>query len=307
VTIRAVLALSGISTLLSGCVAAAIPLAAGGLMARNELRGRPTAEPKDESTAVDRAQADPFAGGRVVSAYRGELPRPDGTLSNGAPAPVPLPSPSSPQESGEAASGPQSYQALWTYLATRAADRKNGIPLNSVILAADARPEAPNFEPCGQKPLAAILDIDENVALDPANSDPDARWRLWKGDGSDAVVAMPGVAEGIAAAEREGVTPIFISGRSATGAPGIIALLEQLGFGQLQLGRTLWLRGGTADPQAGDDIRRAIAADYCVVALVGDQPSEFSDLFAGTETTVPWAGWFLLPNPVHSTIMAKEN
>lgn len=349
--LRAAAALAG-AALLSGCVAAAaIPLAAGGLIARNEMRGdgqrkapkrKGAAAPADArpQTAQAREWMERFEG-RQLRPVEGTLPPPSGPASpvsaidSAMPGKVvmtgltALPAPGSPPVSPPAAETAaisaesaafslQAYQALWSYLAAKAAARAAGTPLSSVVLAAGSSFDAPSFVPCGAKPLAVIFDLDETPTSNPAmpSRDPDARWRRWRGDGSDLLVAAPGAADGIAAARREGLTVIFSSGRSPESAPAVLGVLAQLGFGRAELGKTLYLRGGSDRFEADDAVRQAIASHYCVVAIVGDSLGEFSDLFdpltpagdtrrnAATETMLAplWgAGWFMLPNPVYAT------
>ncbi|HWU73964.1 MAG TPA: hypothetical protein VN137_10780, partial [Sphingomonas sp.] len=73
---------------------------------------------------------------------------------------------------------------------------------------------------------------------------------------------------------------------------------------------------------SGKDARRwAISAKYCVIAMVGDQLGDFTDLFnlPGTtpaqrraQTNSPklrmlWGhGWFVLPNPVYGTALKGD-
>lgn len=305
-----------------GCVAAAIPVAAGGMIARDQIglgkkqrtgkrREAPKA-PGELATPQARAAAQAVEGRAVLQPQLGALPPPDGVV----PPPIAASGVLAPRAGAgeDAAHTLQSYQALWTHVAAQAARRRRGEPVQSVVLAQGATLEAPRYVPCGAKPLAVVFDLDENP--DRA-ADPDARWRRWKGDGTDLVVPTPGAIEGIEAARREGLTVIFTSARSPEGAPGAIAMLERLGFGTLEPGRTLFMRG---DATAGDAGRQAIAAGHCVVALVGDSLGDFSNLFnaagnpgrrqtAATETMIAslWgAGWFLLPNPVHSTAVPTK-
>ncbi|MBX3595537.1 HAD family acid phosphatase [Sphingomonas sp.] len=312
--VRAAIALALLPVMAGGCIAAAIPIAASGVIAREKLKGRGEAPVSRKARKPRKAKAEarvttptpasgpgaspvapppratmPEVTGMTVTTLK-ELPRPDGEA---------------------AASSLQGYQALWNYLSAKAAARSKGSALRSVVLGPSATLAAPAFEPCGSKPLAVLFDLDEN---DESAGDPDARFRRWRGDGSDLVVAVPGAVDGVQAARREGVTPIFTSARAASGAPGVVALLERLGFGTAEPGRTLILRGGADEVQSAEATRRAVASRYCVIAIVGDSLSEFSGLFDGadssarrgtaaTETMVAplWgAGWFLLPNPIRS-------
>lgn len=308
--LRAAVALTLLPVMAGGCVAAAIPVVAGGLIARDQLPGG------DKNRAAKQKAAPPVAvlpktetgqvamtaidGRAIVQTGLKALPRPDGTVPGGAAG------------SGEAAAySLQAYQALWNHLSAQAERRRRGEVLQSVILAPGATLDAPGYAACGSKPLAVVFDLDESA--DKA-ADPDARWRRWKGDGTDAVTATPGAVEGIEAARREGIAVIFTTRRSPESAPGVTGLLDRLGFGRFEPGRTLILAGGTEAAKGDEQVRQVIAAGYCVVALVGDSLDDFSKLFeaasdsskrqtAATETMVAplWgSGWFILPNPLRS-------
>jgi hypothetical protein len=311
--LRAAVALTLLPVMAGGCVVAAIPIAAGGLIARDQLPGRDKArrnkkaDPERKAAIPAPVLSKPEAGQVAITAIDGRAVIPTGLRA--------LPPPGG---AGEAAAySLQAYQALWNHLAMQAERRRKGEPLQSVVLAPGTTLDAPGYAACGSKPLAVVFDLDESA--DKA-VDPDAPWRRWKGDGSDAVLATPGAVEGVDAARREGIAVIFTTRRSPESAPGVTGLLDQLGFGRFEPGRTLILAGG-ADAAKGDEqVRQVIAAGYCVVALVGDSLTDFSSLFeaasdagkrraAATETMVAplWgAGWFILPNPVRS-VAAPQN
>ncbi|MCP3731754.1 hypothetical protein M9978_15110 [Sphingomonas sp. MG17] len=307
IRLRAALVLASAAVLTGGCVAAAIPVMAGGVIARDKLRDREAvrrqadAAKREAVPATLKTQAAQDAvrdvgtaalpsADRIVPTTLTELPRPDSAAGE------------------DAAASLQAYQALWIYLSAQAAKRRRGEPLRSVVLEPGSTLDAPRYVPCESKPLAILFDLDENPAK---SADADARWRRWKGDGSDPLVAVPGAVDGVAAARREGIAVIFTSARMPEGASGVAAAVARLGLGEVEPGKTLQLRGGLP----GDGVRQTIAASYCVVAMVGDALGDFSDLFppadasgrqpaAVTETMVAplWgAGWFLLPNPVRST------
>lgn len=338
-----------------GCVAAAIPVVAGGMIAREKMSGpddvrsqqregdrRAGAAISDAGSAGDLATpqargamraAESTTTGDIVSrppprpspdagtSAAGELATPQARAAmraaETAATPEVISGPLPPPSSGggaQAAQSLQGFQALWQHLSAQADRRKRGEPVRSVVLAADARLDAPGFASCGDKPLAVLFDLDES--RDSA-TDPDARWRRWRGDGTDALVAVPGAVEGVEAARREGVAALFVSARSSDSAAVVVATLSRLGFGTLEPGRTLFLRGGDAP---ADATRQAVAASHCVIALVGDELGDFSALLdaaggddgsnAATQTMVAplWgAGWFLLPNPVRSTVARATN
>ena len=144
----------------------------------------------------------------------------------------------------------------------------------------------------------------------------DKRWKRWEQTGADKVAPVPGAVETIEGARRSGIVVVFNSNRSEGSAPQTVAALEHAGLGTARLGETLWLRGDGPNSSGKDQRSWAIAEKYCVVALVGDQLGDFTDLFNPGGVPVPirrnmasqsmvsamWAaGWFLLPNPVYGT------
>lgn len=319
--LRATALLALLPVTLGGCVAAAVPVAVGGLIARDQLGGRgdergagKTEEgraPGGLRTAEAQAAMRAFGVEAAAPPQPGVLPAPNGALPMPQGQPANTPAATRPGTGEAAAYSLQAYQGLWNHLAAQAAKRQRGEPLQSVVLAPDTTLDAPRYASCEGKPLAVVFDLDESAEK---AADPDAPWRRWRGDGTDAVAATPGAVEGVEAARREGVAVIFTTRRSPESAPGVTALLDRLGFGRFEAGRTLILLGA-ADAVKGDEqVRQVIAAGYCVVALVGDSLNDFSKLFeaadnarkrqtAATETMVAplWgAGWFILPNPVRS-------
>ena len=196
-------------------------------------------------------------------------------------------------------------------------------PADSVILAAGATMDAPSFEPCGNKPFAAVFDADETliwnlgpmrwfaqqgVAFDPKI------WDQWEKTGAGKAFAMPGTVEMIGKLRAAGITVIANTNRSATNAKGSEDTLRAAGLGDFKHGETLFLMGDDATGSSKDMRRATIAAKYCVIILAGDQLGDFSqqfnvrDLPAATRTalaTGPTAaalwdkGWFLFPNPVY--------
>lgn len=227
--------------------------------------------------------------------------------------------------SGEAAAlSSQAYRALAQHVRASADYRQAGIEVASVVLAPGSSLASPHFVECGAKPLAIVLDIDETVLLnlgyeaDEAArglSYDDARWRRWEATGAGKVDPVPGAVEAISAARRAGVAVVYISNRTAANAPATARALEGAGLGKAVPGETLLLKKEGAG--SGKDARRAqVAETHCVVALVGDQLGDFSDLFSapgmtpaarraaadGVQIEPLWgAGWFMLPNPVYGT------
>ena len=223
--------------------------------------------------------------------------------------------------SGEAAAlSRQAWQALARTVVAEAKAR----PTDSVVLAEDATPDAPRFVPCGTKPSAIVLDMDETSILNTGanydsahRGDPPfdpARWDAWEKSGAAYVEPVPGAVEAIAAIRAAGVTPVWISNRRNTNAAGAAAALQAAGLGEAKAGDTLLLQGDIAPGSGKDPRRAATAARYCVLAMGGDQLGDFSDLFNAKGLPVParralaqapairdlWGkGWFLMPNPLY--------
>jgi 5'-nucleotidase (lipoprotein e(P4) family) len=223
--------------------------------------------------------------------------------------------------SGEAAAiSVQAWRAIADWGVAQAKMR----PRKGVVMAAGATLADPRYVPCGAKPLAAVFDVDETVALnlgferDAVDGRPyeEARWKAYEITGGTTARAVPGAVDALARLRQAGVRVIFNTNRSATNAAATVAMLDRLGLGPAVVGDTLYL----ADAATGsrkDGRRAAIAARFCVVAMGGDQLGDFSDLFnAGltpparrAATMAPaiagkWgAGWFVLLNPVYGSAL----
>lgn len=229
--------------------------------------------------------------------------------------------------SGEsAASSIQAYHALRDYVIAAARAR----PRDSVVLAEGSSLDHPDFVPCGDRPLAVVLDADETAILNygfegdqvlRGGAYDQQRWNRWEQTGQGKVRPVPGVLDALEVARQAGVTVVINSNRLAANADATAATLKQAGLGSFTHLDTLWL-SGDAGTGSGKDARRwAISAKYCVVAMVGDQLGDFSDLFnapalglkqrraaLGTrDFEVMWGqGWFILPNPVYGTALKGD-
>ena len=221
--------------------------------------------------------------------------------------------------SGEAgAVSIQTFHALIDFARGRVAQR----PADSVVLAQGSTLADARFVPCGDKPLAAIFDVDETVLLNLGLEIGEAEGRpitgdvidRWSNSGSPAVAPVPGAPLALDTLRQLGVTVIFNTNRDNTSAAGTAAQIEAIDLGKVVHRETLFLRGD-ADGAPGKDGRRsAIAAQYCVIAMGGDQLGDFFDAFNARGLPVPerraaasrgWAaqlwgnGWFMLPNPAY--------
>ena len=246
-----------------------------------------------------------------------------------APMPQPIaPPPANPPAgmqylygSGEAAA--LSVQAF-AMLASHATATAKARPAQSVVLASGASLDQPRFVPCGDKPLAAVFDVDETVLLNVGYEYHDARsgkgydeaaWDAWERTGAGAVSPVPGAVDALAQLRAAGVTVIFNTNRSSVNAASTERAIRGAGLGDAVHGQTLFLKGDDAMGSGKDGRRATIAGRYCVIAMGGDQLGDFSDLFnagqpvavrrAATEApsiaTLWGKGWFVLPNPVYGS------
>ncbi len=215
--------------------------------------------------------------------------------------------------SGEAAAiSRQTYAALEGYALAQAAHR----PVSSVVLADGATLGAPSYAPCGDKPLAAVFDIDETVILNTGLMHSRA---LGPGAPRDtAVLPVPGAVEAIRALKAAGVTAIYNTNRTTDMTDGVIATLTSVGLDAPVHGDTLFLNGDDALRGNKDGRRARIAAKWCVIAMAGDQLGDFSELFNAKDlsvaerrratlegpTSTNWGrGWFALPNSAYGTAL----
>jgi 5'-nucleotidase (lipoprotein e(P4) family) len=246
------------------------------------------------------------------------------------------PTPPSAAAPAEAAKPPVALQYLYgsaeaaiavratnARIADYAAARIKQRPTDSVILAAGATMDAPRFEPCGNKPFAAVFDADETLIwnLGPMRYfaekgtafDPKI-WDQWEKTGAGKAVAMPGTVEMLARLRAAGITVVANTNRSAANARGSEDTLRAAGLGDFKHGETLFLMGDDASGSSKDARRATIASRYCVIILAGDQLGDFSQQFnvkdltaaqrmalaTSVGATALWdKGWFLFPNSVY--------
>jgi len=224
--------------------------------------------------------------------------------------------------SGEAAAlSMASYRAFQNYAVATARRR----PTSSVVLSGDATLRNPRFVPCGRKPLAVVLDVDETTLLNVGYEYDQAaqnraydpkRWSDWERTGISATQEVPGVFTAIKAIRDAGIKVIFISNRSLENVAKTELALDEFSLGPARHLKELFVTGDAPGGSAKDPRRAMIASRYCVVAMAGDQLGDFSDLFNSSDAQVParrsaamawhvsqlWGnGWFVLPNPVYGT------
>ncbi|HST35007.1 MAG TPA: HAD family acid phosphatase, partial [Allosphingosinicella sp.] len=130
----------------------------------------------------------------------------------------------------------QAYHAFRDFVIARAEQR----PQESVVLAADATLDSPDMVPCGDLPLAVVLDVDETAIqnlgyeFDEASngrSYDQERWNRWEQTGGNAVLPMPGAVTALQSIRNHGVTVVFNSNRQAVNDDETQAAIEAAGLG----------------------------------------------------------------------------
>jgi 5'-nucleotidase (lipoprotein e(P4) family) len=239
-----------------------------------------------------------------------------------APAADPPPAMQYLYGSGEAAAlSIAVYHSLVDFAQAQVAKR----PSDSVVLAENATLDAPSFVPCGDKPFAAVFDVDETMIANLGYEGYEASvlhhydgkvWDQWEKTGAGQVAAIPGAVYAVNALRRMGVTVIFNTNRKAEYAAQTADAIKAAGLGSAVHGETLFLSGDDKTGGKKDGRRAMISMRYCVIAMGGDQLGDFTDLFnqqgmgvkgrraevsSGWEARLWGAGWFVLPNPVYGT------
>lgn len=274
-----------LSALLSGCVAAVIPVVAAGTIARKKAaKAKAKPQPAPENPAPENPAA--------------EIPVPVtvATAASGTQAAMAEAFPQAGQIDG-------AYSAFLRFALTNAALRQTGYAVSSVALTGSFALEHPTFLPCDELPTAVIIDLDEAHANDT--------------DGTSSVLPKPsaidlkGLAAGLERLRGNGVSIIWMSERPTEEQE---TLLDTLKDGGLVTGDrdTLYLTG------SGDyrkQTRRIEAASKsCVIAMAGDRKSDFEELFdylrkpeaAYRLDPLFDAGWFLVPTPIPPASLAAQ-
>jgi acid phosphatase len=201
----------------------------------------------------------------------------------------------------------------------------------AIYQAAEARLAVLRALPAQLPRPAVVMDLDETV-LDNAAFESflhrynveysDDLWEYYEKNYQDEVTLVPGARQFILAAQRMGVSVVFMSNRTETNRAATAAALRRLGVadGPLKDRLVLKPKGGSSDKSAR---REQVAARYNVLVYFGDNLRDFSETFV-TPRLTPKDGpdaytaairnrfrqvdearchwgvdWFVLPNPAY--------
>jgi predicted secreted acid phosphatase len=216
--------------------------------------------------------------------------------------------------SGEAAA---MSEAIWRSLADYSIAQAAQRPVDSVVLADGATLDAPAYVPCGDKPLAAVFDIDETVVLNAGLMHQRA---AGAGTRDSSILPVPGAVEAIGRLRAAGIAVIYNTNRPASMSDVTAAAIRSIGLDRPVHGQDLFLMGDDAMGADKDGRRATIAAKYCVIAMAGDQLGDISWLFEGIAppaarraatlagpTARNWGhGWFVLPNSAYGNALKGD-
>lgn len=179
-------------------------------------------------------------------------------------------------------------------------------------------------EQLARMPTAVILDLDETVLdntvyqarliRDHATYD-NKSWGEWVIAGQ--AEAVPGAREFIAAARQLGHTVFYVTNRDCS-TPAATATdpcpaktatmrnLVALGIDARPDPERLLLRGEKPEWASKTQRRAFVAANYRIIAMLGDDLGDFVDVraFAGDRERMDWrfgVHWFVLPNPIYGS------
>ena len=272
-----------LAPMLQGCIAAiaAIPLLAMGTMA---TKGGEEIREERERRFAARLTAD-----------ADDLASDDGNAVTSRGSAIGAPSTSPGLSAIAALAGPSQYAPLTRFALSQLERRGAGQPLTSAVLAANSDIRNPTFIPCGNKPPAVLIDLDDKtLGPNPALADPGALVPL---------VAESGLAGELARLRTAGVAILWMSDHPFDVDQAIYARLQTAGLDPA--GRDpVYARMVQADRK--HDRRQEVASRYCVLAIAGDtrtDAEESYDYLLRPELAAPlepmWgAGWFILPLPL---------
>jgi hypothetical protein len=290
--------------LLSGCVAALLPLAALGTMGKKQIdRG----EAKRELVAVgaidlampvgtvtigpdsDIADALPMTAKKFAGQGGGTGIVVDGDAADDI-APF--------FQSADPDSSP--YANFAAYALKQSARLAEGEGVRSVVLVPRVDIFNPETMDCEHKPLAVVIDLDDVTGRDWIKAET-----LYRQNGLIEVLNSLRAAE---------ISVIWLSEQPAAASALISAILNEAGFTQTESDDFLFLDRGAEDRK---QVRRWDAArNYCIVAMAGDDRADFDELYdylrdpdgAITLNNMFNNGWFLTPPPfVEATEAAKPD
>ncbi len=274
---RAALLALALLPLLGGCIAAALPVVAAGVMARDELRGRKTPEPREAE--VVQVTAAPVASSEAAR--------------NGTPMSVILRA----DEDALPPTGPGDYAPFARFAGDLQQRREAGEAIISAVLVRNFAIERPAYVECDARPPAVIVD------LDPADTGPDPQ--IFNGAPGKVISPSLGLTARLADLREAGIAVLWVTDHDAAMVPAIAETLRTSGVDPTGSDRihAAPLGGGRKQERRLD-----LASAWCILAIAGDRRGDAEEAYdylrspdAALMLDSRWeAGWFLVPPPLAS-------
>ncbi|MCD1622454.1 hypothetical protein [Citromicrobium bathyomarinum] len=289
---------------LSGCVAAAAPIAAGLLLGKRMTDDKPSgydrpgvqsasakSEMEDENVAMaalpaPSSAARPGTGSPTEGAGPAQTETSSATLTNLTALPPPS---GAPDES--ATGGFEGLFAAATAVAQR--DPYATEPRLSALLAEPGQLK-PERAPCAFAQTAVLVDLDPGDGEAPLTDD---------------IAAPNGLVRVLAALRAQEVAVLWLSRHTADRAGAVRKALLRTGLDPRGEDELYLVR---YENESKDSRRQDASGDYCIVAILGDQKRDFDSLFGYLKNPDdafaldPLIGeaWFLGPAPITAAITA---
>ncbi|QJQ32010.1 hypothetical protein GV829_05700 [Sphingomonas lacunae] len=329
----AILLAGAAAPLVSGCVAAALPLVAAGAVARQEVtrENRPTVEVLPDPPAasagtaaatlplpadtlpppISEAPPPPMAMGTVSASPLGmAVPLPPAvpsTVATTAPAAAhanALPGEAAPIETMlaeirnrlpvYAPRGDQPYDDFIRFALQQAERREAGQIQETVMLAGPPLNGLMRMLPCGFLPPAVIIDLDDGTG---------AGLNLATADMASGVVAPGGLSEGLEQLRQRDIAVIWMTSQPFDRFDAIAGMLRSSGLDRSGADTIVLTRTVSERKQ---ERRKTIAETHCILAIAGDRKADFDELYDYLRNpdlpiqsdSMIGAGWFLAPQPL---------
>ena len=189
----------------------------------------------------------------------------------------------------------------WAPLVRYALEHRNTLggsaPNQSAILAPGAPLDVPRRRPCAASTPAVIVDLDEGRSTFSAKQ---------------AAAPAPGLADALSRMRSAGITVLWISDAEAGQVSEVANALRSSGLDPAGEDQVLLVRHGEDRKQV---LREQANDDVCVLAIAGDEESDFDELFDYLRdpdrgdfllSLLSENGWFFVPPPFQSTPGQRE-
>jgi hypothetical protein len=279
-----ILGLSIASLALQGCVALALPAVAAGVIGKGEVdRARARAKAAEKTFDPKSAEPQVFVGNAPLEA-------PTAPVAEAFPTPPEVETPGTMSALDRLALSDinNAYMPFARHALGEAAKRSRGEVARGAVLVESVSLSTPQTIDCGNKPMAAIIDLD-----------------IAPGTPAEMVVQRQNGFPALLETMRE--SDIRLVWLAETDESQLQPVLDLLREGEDPVIRDADLMLLGLPPKMRKQERRwQLARDYCVVAVAGDRRGDFDELYdylrdqayAIRLELFMGKGWFELPHPV---------